>query len=798
MQENKDSFSYTVQSTEASLGGLIERFTQEDDLPYEADLSRAPGRVHGWLRYAEAKKAKGDRQGVYFVFERALKEMPGSYKLWKAYLDNRLTDLMQAASPTPDDIAQMNGVFERALIYMHQMPRIWLDYTGFLSKQRLITVTRHVFDRALKSLPVTLHTRIWDACIRFADAIEQRAPLTALHLRRRYLQLAPMNADEFIEVLVRLGCFDEAAQRLADMAVKCLADKMPADAAAHWKSLCSLLVKHAESVKAFPSVDAVFRAAVEAFPSEQGSYWCALATFHIKRADFDRARDCFEAALDAVRSARDFTLVFDSYAKLEETLLNLQLGESDAHATSDEESDGSSGKDVATASKDKVNSRLELQMAKFEYLLGSRAWRMAEALIRQAPNNPTRWLERVVLETDDAARIALFERAIRTIKPAKVTEQTLPKLWSSFARVYSENGDLESARAVMEEAVKQPFQTVDELAVTWIAYAEIDPEHALDILARATKPPGKHIAAGIAGELHKSVRLWSYYVDREEARGLLEPVRAVYEQMLAFRVCTPQHVVNYAVFLEHNGLFDESFRAYERGIELFGWPVAFEFWNVYLPKFIAAAPLKGTRMERARELFEQAVKGCPEKHIAAIYIMYATMEEQHGLVRNAMSIYERACAAITSSPEDRLAMYSLYVDKARAHLGIIATRDIYVAAIRTLPDTEAREMCLRLTSLETQLGEFERARAVFGHASQFSDPRTAPSLWDAWQRFEVEHGSEENFRDMLRVKRAVQAKFAAHVLFVPATQALPAEVVAPNPAFLLPVEKNLEELSMDI
>lgn len=779
------------------MGGLIERFVQEDDFPYEADLSRAPGRVHGWLRYAEAKKARGDRQGVYFVFERALKEMPGSYKLWKAYLDDRLTDVLQAAGPTPDDIVQLNGVFERALVYMHRMPRIWLDYAGFLSKQRLITVTRRLFDRALQSLPVTLHARIWEAYIRFADAIEQHVPLTALHIRRRYLQLAPMNADEFIDVLVRSGRFDEAAERLAGMAVKCLADKMPADAAAHWKGLCNLLVEHAESVREFTNVDAVFRAAVEAFPSEQGSHWCALAMFHIKRGDLDRARDCFEAALDSVRSARDFTLVFDSYAKLEETLLNLQLAASDTSDSSSSDED-SNGKDIAITDADKVDGRLELQMAKFEYLLGCRAWRMAEALIRQAPNSPSRWLERIALEADDAAKIALFERAIRTVRPAKVTEQTLPDLWSSFARVYAKEGDVESARAVMEEAIRQPFQTVDELATTWIAYAEIDPDRASDILARATKPPGKHISAGIAGELHKSVKLWSYYVDREEARGLVEPVRAVYEQMLAFRACTPQHVINYAVFLEHSGLLDDSFRAYERGIELFGWPVAFEFWNIYLPKFIAAAPLRGTRMERARELFEQAVKGCPEKHVAAIYIMYATMEEQHGLVRNAMSIYERACAAIASSPEDRLTMYSLYVDKAHAHLGIIATRDIYVAAIRSLPDTEARGMSLRFASLETQLGEFERARAIFGHAAQFSDPRTAPSLWDAWQRFEVEHGSEETFRDMLRVKRAVQAKFAAHVLFVPAAQTLPSEVVAPKPAFLLPVEKNFEELPMDI
>lgn len=47
-----------------------------------------------------------------------------------------------------------------------------------------------------------------------------------------------------------------------------------------------------------------------------------------------------------------------------------------------------------------------------------------------------------------------------------------------------------------------------------------------------------------------------------------------------------QIIVNYAAFLEDNQYFEESFKVYERGVELFTYPVAFELWNIYLSKFV--------------------------------------------------------------------------------------------------------------------------------------------------------------------------------------------------------------------
>jgi hypothetical protein len=34
---------------------------------------------------------------------------------------------------------EVNNAFERALVFMHKMPRVWMDYCTFLVSQRLIT-----------------------------------------------------------------------------------------------------------------------------------------------------------------------------------------------------------------------------------------------------------------------------------------------------------------------------------------------------------------------------------------------------------------------------------------------------------------------------------------------------------------------------------------------------------------------------------------------------------------------------------------------------------------------------------
>ena len=53
-------------------------------------------------------------------------------------------------------------------------------------------------------------------------------------------------------------------------------------------------------------------------------------------------------------------------------------------------------------------------------------------------------------------------------------------------------------------------------------------------------------------------------------------------------------------------------QAYERGVALFRWPNVADVWHTYLSKFVGR--YGGRKLERARDLFEQALDGCPPKY----------------------------------------------------------------------------------------------------------------------------------------------------------------------------------------
>jgi pre-mRNA-splicing factor SYF1 len=68
-------------------------------------------------------------------------------------------------------------------------------------------------------------------------------------------------------------------------------------------------------------------------------------------------------------------------------------------------------------------------------------------------------------------------------------------------------------------------------------------------------------------------------------------------------------------------------------------------------------------------------------------------------------------------------------------------------------------MCLRFADMERKLGEVNRARALFAYCSQMCDPRTSGNFWETWKEFEIKHGNEDTLKEMLRVRRSVQATY---------------------------------------
>lgn len=109
---------------------MINFIESEDDFEYEEKILRTPYELKPWWLYISSKRNVSSTAIVNLLFERALRALPGSYKLWWNYLQERMRQVRDY--PFDDPAWEMvNNVFERSLVTMHKMPRIWLGMLFF-------------------------------------------------------------------------------------------------------------------------------------------------------------------------------------------------------------------------------------------------------------------------------------------------------------------------------------------------------------------------------------------------------------------------------------------------------------------------------------------------------------------------------------------------------------------------------------------------------------------------------------------------------------------------------------------
>ncbi|CAN6198176.1 unnamed protein product [Urochloa humidicola] len=342
--------------------------------------------------------------------------------------------------------------------------------------------------------------------------------------------------------------------------------------------------------------------------------------------------------------------------------------------------------------------------------------------------------------------------------------------------MYEGRGMLDSAREVFRRATQASFKSADDLAAVWCERAEMELRHqnheaAIELLRQATSEPSIEVrtraATDARGEpaqikLHRSLKLWCLYADLTEAHGGVESACAVHERIHDLGLATPLLVLSHAALLRQHTRFEDAFRVYERGVRAFKHPHAEPIWAAYLAAFVER--YGKTKLERVRDLFEDAIRHAPPEAKKAMFLRYAKFEEEFGLATRAMKVYEDAADDVPG--RDKLAVYEAYVARAAALFGVAKTREVYHRAVAggRLPDEDARAMCVRFTDLETGLGEVDRARALYVYASGFTNPDAHPEFWRRWNEFEVAHGDESTFRDMLRLKRTAMVADRSGVL----------------------------------
>lgn len=527
----------------------------------------------------------------------------------------------------------------------------------------------------------------------------------------------------------------------------------------------------------------------------EGTLWTRLAEYHVRAGDFELARSVYEEALDAITRVRDFSLVFDAYVKFEEGVIEalMELMEDEEDEEDEEVGDDEKGehKKQSTAADNEdldillgdntintftdgdnagSSADVDLAISRAEHLTSRRPLLLNRVLLRQNPHNIGEWIKRSQLYLDleevDMAASAL-EESLKSVSAHKAVNGSPCTLVLTLIDILeNRQKNVDAARNVLKRICtngENDFQDADDLAQCHAAWVELELRQenwdmALNLARRAVAGNVGKKGSKAARGLSRSLRLWNLLFDLEESLGTIQTTKDAYDRALEIKVATPSHVLNYASFLKEKKYFEESFAAYERGIGLFPFPHAGAtlLWKSYLTDFLER--YDGSKTPRARELFDRCIADCPSEECPEFFLLYGNYEETHGLTKRALGVYERMCTTVP--PSEKYTAYRLYIAKAIQYLGVTSARPIYEAAISALEDGPASRICLEYAKMETGLREVDRARTVLVYGAQLADPRRDPDYWKAWHEFEVSYGNEETFREMLRVKRSVQAAFS--------------------------------------
>jgi pre-mRNA-splicing factor SYF1 len=397
------------------------------------------------------------------------------------------------------------------------------------------THARRTYDRALRTLPPSLHARIWTRYLLFAERTQGD---TLAHVYRRYLRVDPSLTEHFAALLLDVTAHGAAPRPLE--AAKLLLSRTRAAARGEHvnqegKSALQLLTDFLDVVERFPDdvgmdPDDVDAAATEPEPEpvadgprpydededpmsarkldiekivrqdglkvytdQAGRLWTGLAAYWTRRGEFDRAKATFEAGIASVMTIRDFTQIFDAYAEFCEELLSAMMKQLDEGGDEEEEED--------EEDKAELEEMLDVKMKEFEELMDRRPFLVNDVLLRRNPNDVQEWEKRIALWGQDDVKVIVsffflsyaissltqvaetYTKAIETIQPKKATAN-FHRVFISFAKFYEDGGtvgqsqpSIDSARKIFEHGTKVNFKAVEDLAEIWCEWAEMEIRH---------------------------------------------------------------------------------------------------------------------------------------------------------------------------------------------------------------------------------------------------------------------------------------------------------------------------------
>jgi pre-mRNA-splicing factor SYF1 len=413
------------------------------------------------------------------------------------------------------------------------------------------THARRTFDRALRTLPPSLHHRIWPRYLLWSEA---KGGSTTVHVYRRYLAIDPSITERYTSILLSPDNPErrplEAAKLLLGLARKAAQGKYTSP---EGKSPYQLLGEWVDTVEQYAEevgmdteecekntaenkdADEAEAKAGEMAPPPvptgggplmrmgtvtsraqgQEPYDKDTDPTSTRKLNIERIirRDGLEVYKDqAGRLWTGLATYWTKRGEFERAKATFEAGIAnvltirdftqifDAYAEFQESFISALMASLEDPSEDdddvaETERELDVQIKSFEGLMDRRPFLVNDVLLRRNPHDVQEWEKRVALWGDDDEKVAAtYTKSLETINPKKATTNFY-RIYVNFAKFYEEGGvtgqaepDLASAWKIFEKGAKVNFKTVEELAELYCEWAEMELRHECVCLLCDLKP----------------------------------------------------------------------------------------------------------------------------------------------------------------------------------------------------------------------------------------------------------------------------------------------------------------------
>lgn len=722
---------------------------QEEDLLYEQQIAKDPYNELHWLEYAESTSDKHHRAGI---LDRATATLPASTLLWNAYFEAVFSDK-----------TKLRAAYEKALKVLNTSPSIWTKYLQLLLDQRCQLI-KTKFEEALFNVPESYHGDIWRIYIEYAGASwsgESDTAVSLIYTQAIYAKDLGIpntpNAYKMVDVALKSQNSDIIRRIWSNIWLKKVGPES-SKALAEYVLQSGHILELEQRLFNYLVDDYILR-----LPSQKSLTLLLKARYYEDR-EIPLARHYYNQALAVATSVKDAVSAFNAYLDFEDSIL--------------ETLDGS-----------ELANRLDI----LDRFLEKRPFFINDVKLRANPNSVDVWLERSsIFGSDNAGRIKTLVDAIMSINPLQATGlRNLVEIWDEYARIYLDLGDVHTAVLIYSKAANTQFKEVKDLASVHISWTEAllqmsddaALEHIEDILYNHIPSNHKeikvqHAKVPIKTRLFKCTELWKFYIDLLKA--LLEEnkpefvwnkLQVAYQKMVDLEVIILGLIFDYATFLKDRISRDRAMMLYEQALEDFQAPHAqFDLWLVYLKELLESS----LNTERIREHFDQCfLTPLPGHLVRKLFDMYLAFESKTELSLKIIRILERAISYLHSSIEtpvikyEKLELYKTIDDKydylvsLLTRVGKLKDHELMRSAFQKAAEDphfsvpQIIDIGLRFIDFEIAQREIVRSRSLFKHFSQLGNPESHlfAEVWSKWERFEVDHGTQETFKEMLRFKR---------------------------------------------